>query len=607
MCEFWEQCAKSRRSVALCLIMAVAGWLGCGGGAETSFVQRPTTPETPQPQPTTYTNPLLATIPSGGAVESCADPSVLQAQDNNWYVYCTGDPLNDTDKNSTGGWIYHGIPILRSSNLVDWTYVGDVFATKPAWVAADGGLWAPLIRYSGGKYYLYYSASKTNLPGNGSAIGVATSSSPAGPWTDAGAPVVEPGERAAIDPDVIEDNGEKYIYFGSFYGGIRVRKLSADGLRSDASSEQQIAISNRYEAANVVKRDGYYYLFASASDCCRGPLTGYSVFAGRSTSPQGPFLDRDGISLLAGRPGGTLALGMNGNRWVGPGHGAVFTDNARQDWMIYHAVDRNRPYFAGAPGFTRRPLMLDPIDWVDGWPVVRGGNWASDSSQAKPAAQAGETNPYSATMRVNDAPGAVLTSDEFDAPALASLWSWVRPPAAAGYRLTGTALQFDTQAAELHASTNTASVLLQSAPAGDYMVETKVRFNVPADGCCQNFSQTGLVIYGDDDNYVKLVHASIWETRQIEFGKEMSPVPQGYPVYGSSVLEAADEYLYLRIVKHAKGSEELYTAYSSRDGIGWRAGGTWTHTLGANARIGLVSMGGAGFTGEFEYIRVYRV
>ena len=139
------------------------------------------------------------------------------------------------------------------------------------------------------------------------------------------------------------------------------------------------------------------------------------------------------------------------------------------------------------------------------------------------------------------------------------------------------------------------------------MVETKVRFNVPADGCCQNFSQTGLVIYGDDDNYVKLVHASIWETRQIEFGKEMSPVPQGYPVYGSSVLEAADEYLYLRIVKHAKGSEELYTAYSSRDGIGWRVGGTWTHTLGANARIGLVSMGGAGFTGEFEYIRVYRV
>ena len=36
-------------------------------------------------------------------------------------------------------------------------------------------------------------------------------------------------------------------------------------------------------------------------------------------------------------------------------------------------------------------------------------------------------------------------------------------------------------------------------------------------------------------------------------------------------------------------------------------GGTWTHVLGDNARIGLVAMGGTGFTAEFDYVRTYRI
>ncbi len=44
--------------------------------------------------------------------------------------------------------------------------------------------------------------------------------------------------------------------------------------------------------------------------------------------------------------------------------------------------------------------------------------------------------------------------------------------------------------------------------------------------------------------------------------------------------------------------------YTSRDGTTWVRGGTWTHDLG-DASIGLVSMGGAGFTAEFGYLRTY--
>src|SRR5215210_4075774 len=143
-----------------------------------------------------YTNPLQVQIPADGLVESCADPSLIRGQqvgDPYWYAYCTTDPLNGDDRTG-GNFNFHLIPMLRSLDLVHWTYMGDAFAARPSWVASNAGLWAPNIEFFNGKYYLYYTASDTSLPGGGSAIGVATSLSPLGPWTDSGTPAVEPHE-----------------------------------------------------------------------------------------------------------------------------------------------------------------------------------------------------------------------------------------------------------------------------------------------------------------------------------------------------------------------------------------------------------------------------
>lgn len=559
----------------------------------------------------TYRNPLDIQIPGDGKVESCADPSVIYGQDSYWYMYCTTDPLNGQDRNASGGLNFHFIPTLRSHDMVHWTYVGDAFAARPGWVADDAGLWAPNVEYFNGQYYLYYTASWTDA--GGSAIGVATGPTPVGPWTDSGAPVVEQGAsgpgRWVFDPDVIEVGGTRYIYFGSYFGGVYVRQLSADGLHSDPATQTMVALDNRYEGANVVYHDGYYYLFASATDCCRGPLTGYSVFVGRSASPTGPFVDREGVSLLAGRVGGTPVISMNGNRWVGTGHSFVVTDFSGQDWLFYHAVDREDPYFEGAVGFTKRPVLLDALDWVNGWPTVRGGQWASDTPQQAPAAQPGQKTNYKTKLVKPDELGNLIggLSDEFDGAALRPQWSWVRQPDPATAGLDGGTFRFDTQAADLFEGSNNASVLLEDAPNGNYVVETRVKLNLPAEGCCFNYVQAGLVIYGDDDNFIKLAHVSIWNTRQTEFAKELFPVPGGYPRYGNTVVGPPDEWTYLRIVKRTQGGEELYTAYTSRDGVHWVRGGTWTHDLGGDARIGLVSMGGSGFTANFDYVRVYTV
>jgi arabinan endo-1,5-alpha-L-arabinosidase len=85
----------------------------------------------------------------------------------------------------------------------------------------------------------------------------------------------------------------------------------------------------------------------------------------------------------------------------------------------------------------------------------------------------------------------------------------------------------------------------------------------------------------------------------------LAPVPDGYPRYGNTVVTAPGEWTYLRISMRVVNNEERYTAYTSRDGHTWNHGGTWTHALGSNARIGLISMGGSGFTTSFDYVRVY--
>jgi arabinan endo-1,5-alpha-L-arabinosidase len=336
--------------------------------------------------PGTYTNPV-----SRDFADTFADPAVIRAKDGYWYAYGTTDPLRE------GEGTRHIIPTARSADLVNWTYVGDAFteSTLPSWATPDAALWAPDIRYLDGTYYLYYVVTQTTVTAgpNDNAIGVATAPTPTGPWTDSGDPVVDPRPGASGNPDdfkwtfdpsqFTDIDGTRYLYYGSYYGGIFVTELSEDGTEA-VGEPTMVAIDNRYEGAYVVRHGRWYYLFASEANCCAGPTTGYTVFAGRSASPRGPFSDRDGISLVTSRVGGTIVVTPNGNTWVGTGHNAVVTDLAGQDWLVYHAIDRRDPYLDEPFGINQRPMLLDRLDWVDGWPTVRAGRWASEEPQRAP-------------------------------------------------------------------------------------------------------------------------------------------------------------------------------------------------------------------------------
>jgi len=323
--------------------------------------------------------------------DTFADPAVIRGRDGWWYAYATSDPLKAGDPPGA-------MHMARTRDWSQWEYLGTVFTaqTRPAWATPTAGLWAPDIRYVAGKYVLYFTVTDTVLnPSDDSAIGVATAPSPSGPWTAAAAPAVPP--RAApgggwwwtFDPAGFTDaDGQRYLYFGSYFGGVWATKLSPDGLTA-TGDPVRVAIDNRYEGSYVVHHDGWYYLMGSSANCCAGPTTGYSVFAGRSRSPLGPFVDAEGTSLNTSRVGGTLVLTQNGNRFVGSGHHAVITDADGRDFVVYHAIDRNEPWLTNPFGINRRPMLIDRLDWVDGWPRARAGAGPSDTPQPAPSLSSG--------------------------------------------------------------------------------------------------------------------------------------------------------------------------------------------------------------------------
>jgi arabinan endo-1,5-alpha-L-arabinosidase len=573
-------------------------------------------------RPSTYTNPLPLRLADGSLAESCADPALLRDRTTAptvWYMYCTMDPVSHKEREGRG-WKFRMMPVYRSVDLVNWYFVRDSFDKRPPGIAGPkAGLWAPEPVYQNGSYYLYFTVTDVadrHSPekgcANDSGIAVATSASPAGPWTPASQLVVPPRRAGAgcnfhwtFDPDVIEDaQGDRFLYYGSYGGGIYVQRLSKDGLRVEGNPVR-IGAANRYEGAEVVRHGGHWYLFASSTDCCRGPLTGYALYVGRASHPEGPFLDREGNDMAAARVGGTPVLQQNGNRWIGAGHNTVFQDPSGQWWTFYHAVDRNQGYFSVEDKLTRRPLLLDRIDWVGGWPVVNRGEGPSDTPQARPAVTPGPAAPVPSST--GKAPASTpLWTERFGPGALDPRWRWVRSGSAGSWATGQPGLRMATQASDLHVDTNTAALLATALPEGDLRIEARIRLDAPLE-CCAQPVQAGLVVMRDDDNYVKLVELAHDGLRQVEFGKELAPVGKGYPRYGNTVVGTPGEWTGLRIDIRRAGAEEHYTAWSKQDGRDWVRGGTWTHRLGAGVKLGLVAMGGAGHAVTFAEVSVARL
>jgi arabinan endo-1,5-alpha-L-arabinosidase len=266
------------------------------------------------------------------------------------------------------------VPMFCSPDRRRWKLCGNVFERVPDWALQEvtdaRGIWAPDIAYFRGRYHLYYSVSTFGK--NQSVIGLATNRSldPASPdyrWVDEGRVVgsTAADDWNAIDPNLaFDDQGGPWLVWGSFWGGIKMRRVDPETGRLSTSDTTLYSLASRrprqppaIEAPFIVRKGQYYYLFVSFDMCCRGKESTYKVAVGRSTKITGPYGDRDGTPMMEG--GGTVLLeGTDG--WRGPGHPAVLFDSDA-DLLVFHAYD----------GTTGRPtLQISTMAWEQGWPRV---------------------------------------------------------------------------------------------------------------------------------------------------------------------------------------------------------------------------------------------
>lgn len=289
-----------------------------------------------------YRNPIINV--------SLPDPTIIKAEDDTFYLYATEDIRNT--------------PIYRSTDLANWSFVGTAFTdeTRPSF-EPGGGLWAPDINYINGQYVLYYSMSVWGGEWT-CGIGVATADRPEGPFTDHGK-LFRSNEidvQNSIDQFYIEEDGKKYLFWGSFRG-IYYIELSDDGLSlKDGAEKQQIA-GTAYEGVYIHKKEDNYYMFASIGSCCAGLESTYTTVVGRADNLFGPYLDKQGRTMMNNNH--EILIEKN-HKFVGTGHNSeIVQDDEGQDWVFYHAVLVSNP--------KGRVLMMDQVRWQNGWPYIEEG------------------------------------------------------------------------------------------------------------------------------------------------------------------------------------------------------------------------------------------
>src|SRR5215213_2043294 len=228
-----------------------------------------------------------------GDVRNVHDPTVIK-EGGTYYLFSTRA----------------GIAVRCSEDLVRWRLCGDVFGHLPGWAVEDvkglRGLWAPDVSYFNGRYHLYYSAS--TFGSNRSSIGLVTNRTldPASDrfrWEDQGKVISSTAadDWNAIDPNLaLDEEGRPWLSFGSFWSGIKMRKLDAATGKLSADDQTLYALASRprtkeqpgaIEAPLIVRRNGYYYLFVSFDFCCRGVNSTYNIRMGRSRRVTGPYVD----------------------------------------------------------------------------------------------------------------------------------------------------------------------------------------------------------------------------------------------------------------------------------------------------------------------------
>jgi len=309
----------------------------------------------------TYTNPLIAA--------DFPDPDVIRVGDTYYMV-------------TTTMFVFPGVTILQSHDLVNWEYCSNAIPRFDFGKCYDldscnrygHGQWATSIKYHNGRFYLLF----ITLNEGGF---MCTAAKPEGPWKITHLP------KGFYDPGLFfDDDGRIYVAQG--YNKISITEV--DDVLVPKSKDSLVFTGNirgGLEGTHVYKINGYYYLY-----CTYGGPNGIQV-ALRSKSIFGPYEQKVVLS--------DTTKGIN----FGMHQGALIQTQTGEWWTIL---------FVDSGPFGRFP-SLQPVTWVDGWPMV-GVNGSGVITYKKP--DVGKTYP------VEDLP----KSDDFNESKLGMQWGWNHNP-----------------------------------------------------------------------------------------------------------------------------------------------------------------------------------
>lgn len=340
----------------------------------------------------TYKNPLTVSL---------ADPYVLHAKNNRYYMYGTGV-------------VRHGFAAYSSTDLVNWQPEGQVYFAdnKNGWSDStagwDGAYWAPEVYEVKGRYYMFYSAQWKVNPGNefeNFRLGVAVADEPTGPFIDLkDEPIFDSG-YPVIDANVFFDsNGKAYLYYSrcaykhpvkseiadwaknkSWYKEIEESWVYGVELKPDFSgvigepvlllrppvsmSDKQAAweslsvtskeVNRRWTEGSVLfkKNDTYYIMYSANYFGGKNYAVGYAT----AKTPLGPFKKSVSNPVLSKNVD-------SGGIVTGTGHNSIiYSPDGKEMFCVYHG--RTTATGDDRVVFIDRMKILD-----DGQLVVEGPN-----------------------------------------------------------------------------------------------------------------------------------------------------------------------------------------------------------------------------------------
>ncbi|MFC7464644.1 family 43 glycosylhydrolase [Brachybacterium sp. GCM10030252] len=303
-----------------------------------------------------------------------------------------------------------GLPVLRSSNLVDWEHVTNAL---PALVPLEhyalprrgSGVWAPSIREHDGTFFIVY-------PDPDHGIFVIDAPHPAGPWSE---PRLLLAGHGLIDPCPLwDDEGRAHLVHGwaRSRAGIKNRlsllEVTPDLTAPLTASEvlidgAEIPGMLTLEGPKAYVHDGWYWIYAPAG----GVADGYQVVF-RSRDLRGPYEYR-------------VVLEQDDTPVNGPHQGAL-VDDEQGCWWFVHFQDRDvfgrvthvQPVRFDAEGW---PHMGEPVDATRGRPVAV-------VPEVGAVGGSGPVTGYTEPRR----------SDDFTSRELAPRWHWQANPRADRWR-----------------------------------------------------------------------------------------------------------------------------------------------------------------------------